>query len=1686
MARNRILISIVILLMTLSQWSMAQTYGNEWIDSNQRYFKFKIGETGIYRISRTDLLSGGFPVGSVDPRRIQLFHLGQEVAIQLTGQSDGAFDATDFIEFYGQKNDGETDTELYIEPAAQPHTLYNIFSDSSAYFLTYRLDLQNGLRMETFFENNVNGVPAESSYTEEQTIINTTRYYEGKSHNPSNQVLLGDYDYGEGWTGEFATRGQSLDFTFNELTNQQQGATVPQLELLLAGGNNNQHNVSIFVGTSTSSLRLLTTAEFNADDTYFVSEDLEWSDLSSAGELVVRATINGVDGQADRAAASYLTVSYTRNFDFSGLNQRTIELFTNPGNESFLSIQNPPSDVILYDITSPKTPITIGYNTPGSNLTAMIDNTLDRRTLYLQSSTNSIGNISETTFSNINPTAYNLLVISHPKLRENTSTGQTDQVQAYKTYRESTAGGGHSVLISNVDDIFNQFNYGNPSPIAIRRFCQYMYDNGSPEFLFIIGKASNVQANYYRQDPEISSVRHFVPTWGYPGADVPFSSGFDGGIGYETVATGRINADSPDDVKAYLDKIIEEEGTPVDNLRRKNLVHLSGGNSENELTLFRNYIDGFADIASQKMLGGESAQISKNNNSAVELINISDEINAGTMMVTFFGHSSGSVTDIEIGLVSDPSFGYANKGKYPVFMVNGCLAGDFFSETESFGVDWILTPNLGATAFMAHSHVAFSGNLRRYTDQFYELAFGDPDYIVKTIGEIKMETSKQYLADFGSTSKSNLAQVQLVNLQGDPASFVFGAQKPDFSLDENLVKFIAFDDSPITTRSDSFYIEMNIKNFGIATDSTMNIEVVRTLANGSTISYGPLVFEPTLREETIQFVINNDVANSAGTNIFRINIDPFNSIDEINKNNNSVELPLFLSDGSTINLLPTAYSNVNSTNTSFFFQASNILTNKRNYDFQLDTIKSFNSPYLINQTNNTDVVSKIDIDLASRGSIVDGQVFYWRSRFTDPLPNESSEWVTSSFTLDRSMSEGWTQQSYDQLSELTIEGMTVNTTNGLWEFVTSSLNLEVNNFGSNHPSFNFSDTEVKLDGQNYFVTNSAARYSECRDNTINFMAFKRQSNFPFKPFTFSTPDDLNPLVCGRLPSNIMNYASDNLEGGSNPNEYIDLLASGDKVVIFSLGTVDYSTWTDEFKTNLESLGINRSLLDDLNDDEPIILLGAKDAPNNSAIVVRASSAPANTVALSLEEGLIGNFDSGNITTTNIGPANQWQEVSVNISPSPNPDDDQRSFRITGIDISGNETNVFQSDTETSVDLGPTGLNLDADIYPYIRLDLALEDNIQFTPEQLNGWEVSYETVGELVLVKRDRSDLVDINERQEGDMIDTQLTLWNISQKDFSDSIKVNFDLFSSSSNLNYKDSVNSVSLAGGDSTHITLSLNTRNKTGDHDLSVTANKLQQKEIFFLNNEAKLTDFLRVIPDEVNPILEVSFDGLLIMDGDIVAPSPAIQISMKDENEFILKEDTLGVNFYIRKPCENCDFERVAFNNPTVTWTPATEESAFQVNYQPEPLEDGIYGLRVQAVDGSGNESGIEPFEVSFEVINQSTITNFYPYPNPFSSSTRFVFTLTGSEIPEDIKIQIMTVSGRIVKEIFMNELGPINIGNNKTEYAWDGRDNFGDQLANGVYLYRVMIKNPGENFEHRNTSGDRGFKNGFGKLYLLR
>lgn len=371
----------------------------------------------------------------------------------------------------------------------------------------------------------------------------------------------------------------------------------------------------------------------------------------------------------------------------------------------------------------------------------------------------------------------------------------------------------------------------------------------------------------------------------------------------------------------------------------------------------------------------------------------------------------------------------------------------------------------------------------------------------------------------------------------------------------------------------------------------------------------------------------------------------------------------------------------------------------------------------------------------------------------------------------------------------------------------------------------------------------------------------------------------------------------------------------------------------------------------------------------------------------------------------------------------------------------------------------------------------MNDPESTAPAQLDRWQVNFEEVPEGVLtVDADREQLL----LREGQDTGLEFTFTNVSGQNFLDSIQVDWTFENVENRKEESFSRKIPALKAGEAFTFQIAFSSVGKTGANELRVFANPRLQREQTFRNNQIDMGPYFVVEGDNSSSILDVNYDGIYIMDGDLVSPNVLITALLKNEETLLYKRDTVGMELFLKQDCEGCAYERVNFSNPNLTWTPASEESDFKVSFFPGPLADGRYTLRVI------NEDSSQPYEMSFEVVNESQITNFYPYPNPFSTSVRFVFTLTGAEIPDEIKIQIMTVTGRVVREILQDELGPIRIGNNITDFAWDGKDEFGDQLANGVYIYRVLVRKDGQFFEHRPTAGDRGFDKGYGKMYLLR
>jgi len=126
----------------------------------------------------------------------------------------------------------------------------------------------------------------------------------------------------------------------------------------------------------------------------------------------------------------------------------------------------------------------------------------------------------------------------------------------------------------------------------------------------------------------------------------------------------------------------------------------------------------------------------------------------------------------------------------------------------------------------------------------------------------------------------------------------------------------------------------------------------------------------------------------------------------------------------------------------------------------------------------------------------------------------------------------------------------------------------------------------------------------------------------------------------------------------------------------------------------------------------------------------------------------------------------------------------------------------------------------------------------------------------------------------------------------------------------------------------------------------------------------------------------------------------------------------------------------------------------KVAYQLKDLDPGMYTIQFKVWDVYNN---LSTTEIQFLVKEEEAlkIEKVLNYPNPFVNYTEFWFTHNRPFEPLDVQVQIMTIAGRIVKTINRQITTE---GNLSREIQWDGRDDFGDRIGKGVYIYRLTVR----------------------------
>ena len=224
-----------------------------------------------------------------------------------------------------------------------------------------------------------------------------------------------------------------------------------------------------------------------------------------------------------------------------------------------------------------------------------------------------------------------------------------------------------------------------------------------------------------------------------------------------------------------------------------------------------------------------------------------------------------------------------------------------------------------------------------------------------------------------------------------------------------------------------------------------------------------------------------------------------------------------------------------------------------------------------------------------------------------------------------------------------------------------------------------------------------------------------------------------------------------------------------------------------------------------------------------------------------------------------------------------------------------------------------------------------------------------------------------------------------------------------------------------------------------------------------------TDTTNIV-DVNGPVINIYLNDRNFRNGDLVGENPLVIIDLYDESG--INTTGLGIGHRFEAYLDNST-EGIPLNNYYKGKIDSYTEGT--VEYQLQNLSNGNHKLKVKVYDIFNNAS---TNEVTFKVYSQQSLKlmNVMNYPNPFSKSTKFTMQQNQDE-PIDITIKIYTVSGRLIKVI--NEYG---ITSKFVQIDWDGKDEDGDDIANGVYLYKVITK----------TQDGKLSDEVFGKLSVLK
>lgn len=1611
--------------------AFAQVKEASWYKLDQEYYKIPVYKTSgeVFKVTYDFLKINNFPVDEVDPRELQLIHRGKEMAIEIEGEGDGIFNNSDVLYFYGKGNDGRREKDLYIDSSYQFQDYYSVYSDTTYYFLTFK----NGVKGKRM---GINPYRTENTvyYTSASKIdlqVFVENYTAGQEW--FTYLFRNELDLGQGFLGNIVGTNGFYNFSFPNVYLNKSSNKVT-LELQLVGRNNLDHSIEIKVGNTKT--ETFTITGFSGATSKYVSLEIDTS-LIQDKSLKVSVSPKGINGEADAVSVSYSKLYYETDFNLKSTRSnyyfRPISLknirFTN---SSLVNKIYDVSDFYALDNFEVRK-----VTNAESEISFLQDDAKDHEVYVFSSTECKIPKqLDKVFFKNLTQDFFDYLIVSHPYFEK--------EVELYRQYRDSDVGGRFKSKVVMMPEVRLHFSYGEDNPIAITRMLEYLIEQKQkPKFLFLIGNGTYAgtrnsfrnphyrRLDFYAKDTlgkQWLDQFNYVPVMGYPASDMLFTKGLEGDEWGMAVPVGRLCVNNPKQVLNYLTKVKEFEATKFDQAWRKKLLHISGGGNSFESTYMLANMDRLKLKAEDQLFGGTVQTLTKKTNNEIEFFNVAKPLNEGVSMLTYLGHSSANISEIDIGMISDSTLGYKNKGKYPLHFFNGCHTGEAFNGGYTLMEDWLFsTPDKGTIAAFAMSSYAFPEELYQYTDQFYTLAFTDTNWFGKSLGELQTQMVKKYIEKRGNSILPHTQATQTI-LFGDPSIKIFNPIFPDYAFKNSDVKVQSFNNEVINAKLDSVQLILPVTNY--AKGSNQKIEIcIERIFNSQTEILSPILVEGVSNEKLIPITIYNVGRDVAGLNTFNISIDCENKIQEENEDNNSLSFTYSFASNGSFNLLPAPFSIEPSDSVHFVFQS---YTDEEN-DYQFQVAKNIE-------------FENLEIDEQLRGNVIeitkllstieDTSVYFWRTK-----PLNADTWAVSSFSIIK-QKRGWGQFHHDQYLMNLSNNLKAGLTSKELEFSDDSSFIAVSTAGGKRVNY---ATWASLDVNSQTIMKSGGK-DNCTSNGLVVLAFDKKT---LKPYHTS---GMYYGTCGYLPQLALSYSGFNNVANRNALiNYMKTISDSSYVLVFSVGNPSFINLLKDTAVINTFKKFGATQFEKNKDNFPYVFLGKRGAKIPVFEVIGES----DTTYLEEQITLKGEKYKGELEINKITVIKSFERFDYEVILE---NKDQVRVDFSTVDFTNN------SKVQNSFTIGKDSLMFTDSLISVVKevsFSALFVDSTNLSVPKVNYFTITHGGMPEYGIVYKESKDTLGFDPLHKPKV---NIEFVNYSDVQVSDSLVLEVKYANDSLSYYVIQELKIPYLKAFEKRAMLLELPDSLASGVTRVELLLNKQKLPEVSYNNNHKKF--YYTLLPDGLNPVVSVFFDDVRIKNKEVVSTHPEIKIVVEDLFIYEGTPDTADLKIYIASICSEqdsvCNEKQLDFTKDSLAFSMSS--NILTAKYNPS-FSSGKYRIRVHAKDKAGNFP-LEDYEIQFEVNENEGIRFEEPYPNPVFFDLTFEASLIGGgEVPYDAILQFYDIQGRLVKEYNRGDFKSYSFGDRKLKLVIDKESRF--PITKGMYFYDLKFIGKTKSFKKK-------------------